>query len=645
MTNFSDLPAETRREILIHAVSVRGLRRGLRLRLVNSTPSHSAIVIAALQYADTSTEEFSQEVKNALYQSHILDDYRKTWSFTKPELKSRFDAFWQPYLTYKIMQKNWDDTILDGRICRATERLVQDMPYDARRHFFGQMSPSERKSNGNLCEIELYGGIYRAAERLLQVSHPEERSKEISHEVLKRYIYAFCSHPGRILKGARMNGRRYNTCAFSGPLCFLEMALVNDCQEGIRSALNDPAVDDMFSHIVESECRHAYLCNHNITATAAECGNLVLLAKIFSNPNAQPSPNVQPRRNVQPRQNVLQRLVYDTAVGKGLLDVVKFVMDLCKHSPDFGPRYDLGEVAICSGVLRSRSVDFCSQLFQLLASQMKNNNGLGKRRQGDRRLTKTCFEYSNILRIVAWSSPQRADVAEWLLDRGASVSLTVQGERRLVTSTQHGRSLVTGIQSGFWTPLERAVKGGNEKIVRLLLDRGPALDTFQTTCCYEEAAKQGRLDIMRMLVEYNARVAPRLSTVCRERHWRCTLMMHAVRTENEGLCRYLAEHGACVSDSALNVAIDESLVSMVQLLLELGAIVTEHNIQRAKVLRRPRPVDPRVLLDQRRIRKSRYPYGSLYGGRCARIYLRVERIGEESVSEVIALLKAHNNAT
>ena len=122
-------------------------------------------------------------------------------------------------------------------------------------------------------------------------------------------------------------------------------------------------------------------------------------------------------------------------------------------------------------------------------------------------------------------------------------------------------------------------------------------------------------------------------------------MMHAVRTENEGLCRYLAEHGACVSDSALNVAIDESLVSMVQLLLELGAIVTEHNIQRAKVLRRPRPVDPRVLLDQRRIRKSRYPYGSLYQGRYARIYSRVESIGDESVSEVIALLKAHNNAT
>ncbi|CAN9358231.1 unnamed protein product [Alternaria alternata] len=533
------------------------------------------------------------------------------------------------------MQKNWDDTNLDGRIYRATERLVQDMPYDARRHLFGQMSPSERKGNEDLNEIELYGGIYRAAERLLQVSHPEERSKEISHEVLKQYIYAFCSHPGRILKEARMNGRRYKTCAFRGPLYFLEMALVNDCQEGIRSALNDPAVDDMFSHIVESECRHAYLCNHNITATAAECGNLVLLAKIFSSPNAQPSPNVQPRRNVQPRQNVLQRLVYDTAVEKGLLDVVKFVTDLCKHLPDFDPRHDLGEVAICSGVLRSRSVDFCSQLFQLLASQFKNNDSLGKRRQGDRRLTKSYFEYSNILRIVAWSSPQRADVAEWLLDRGASASLTVHGERRLVT----------GIQNGFWTPLERAVKGGNEKIVRLLLDRGLALDTFQTTCCYEEAAKQGRLDIMRMLVEYNARVAPRLSTVCRERHWRCTLMMHAVRTENEGLCRYLAEHGACVSDSALNVAIDESLVSMVQLLLELGAIVTEHNIQRAKLLRRPRPVVPRVLLDQRRIRKFRYPYGSLYEGRrYARIYPWVESIGDESESEVIALLKAHNNA-
>jgi hypothetical protein len=635
-------------------------------------PSHPAIVIAALQYADTSIEEFSQEVKNALYQSHILDDYRESSWRTKPELelKSRFDAFWQPYLTYKIMRKNWDDTILDGRTHRATERLVQDMPHDARRRFLGQMSPSELKSEEKLNKIELYRGIYRAAERLLQVSHPEERSKEISHEVLKQYIYAFCSHPRRILKEARITSMRYKTCAFSGSLYFLEMALVNDCQEGIRSALNDPAVDDMFSHIVETECRHAYLCNHYITATAAECGNLVLLTKIFSSPN------------FQPRQIVLQRLVFDTAVEKGLLDVVKFIMDPCKHSSDFDPRYDWCENAICSGVLRSRSVDFCSQLFQLLASQLENNNGLKRKPRGNRRLTKSYFEYSNILRIVAWSSPQRADVAEWLLDRGASASLTVQGERRLVTSNQHGRRLVTGIQCGFWTPLERAVKGGNEKIVRLLLDRGPALDTFQTTCCYEEAAKQGRLDIMRMLVEYNARVAPRLLTVCRELHWRCTLMMHAVRTENEGLCRYLAEHGACISDSALNVAIDESLVSMVQLLLELGAIVTEHNIQRAKLLRRPRPAVPRffgsskanhghivgrqagsasdcqrpagrpfphmsimdIHLDQQPIRKFQYPYGSLDGGRYARMYTFVTDTFHPRASEVITLLEAHNNA-
>ncbi|KAL1796061.1 hypothetical protein ACET3X_006285 [Alternaria dauci] len=598
MTNLSNLPAETRREILIHAVNVRGLRRGLRLRLVN--------------------KEFSQEVKNALYQSYVLEDYQERWLYTKSDLQHEFDAFWQSYLTYKIMRRNWDNTDLDGRVYRATESLRPDMPPDARRRVFRQISQSERKSNGKLFEIDLYERTYRAAERLFQVNHPGEKSKEISHKVLKQYIYAFCRHPQRMLKSVRLKFRRYKTCPFSDPLHFLEMALVNDCEEGIKLALDDPAIDDVLSHDIERGS--APLCHHYIITTAAECGNLVLLGKIFSNPT------------FQQRHNELGRQVFEAAVEKGRLDAIRFIMDKRRHSSDFSTRYQSTEDAVRSGVLKSRSVNFYSQLSELLAFRLKKDNGLVKNERDTHlsRVRRNYLEHDHMLRIIALGSPQRADVAEWLLNHGASASLTADGEKTFMISTQ----------SVFWPPLERAVKGGNEKIVRLLLDRGPNLSAFQTSCCYEEAAKQGRLDIVHILVEYGARVGWRPST-CRELHWRCTLMMHAVRTENEGLCRYLVEHGTCVSDGALNAAIDELLVSMVKLLLELGAVVTEHNIRRAKLLESPALFPDKGMVEfvnVRPARKFQFPYGT-YGGR----RLRMSSNADTSRSEVIALLEAHNN--
>jgi uncharacterized protein YfeS len=52
------------------------------------------------------------------------------------------------------------------------------------------------------------------------------------------------------------------------------------------------------------------------------------------------------------------------------------------------------------------------------------------------------------------------------------------------------------------------------------------------------------------------------------------LLMHAVLLEHKEMCRYLIAHDAEVNDMALTKAIEESLESMVQLLIDHGATVT-----------------------------------------------------------------------
>jgi hypothetical protein len=61
-------------------------------------------------------------------------------------------------------------------------------------------------------------------------------------------------------------------------------------------------------------------------------------------------------------------------------------------------------------------------------------------------------------------------------------------------------------------------------------------------------------------------------------------MALVVLIENEDLCRYLMEHRAILNNRALESAIKASLVSMVQLLLDLRADVAEGMIASAERL-------------------------------------------------------------
>ncbi|KAI4706448.1 hypothetical protein J4E89_008865 [Alternaria sp. Ai002NY15] len=179
-----------------------------------------------------------------------------------------------------------------------------------------------------------------------------------------------------------------------------------------------------------------------------------------------------------------------------------------------------------------------------------------------------------LLCLVARKSPQRVDVAERLLEQGASLKQKAHVKRRGAEASYTGSD----------SPLEQAIKGGNEGILRLLLNRGADARVLDNDTL-EVAVKRGRLDIVRMLVENGTRVTPRLPSSGRKEHWRWTedrLMAHAVLTENEALCRYLVERGAIVNEHALWAAADASLVSMVRFLVDVGAEINEQMIERAK---------------------------------------------------------------
>ena len=80
---------------------------------------------------------------------------------------------------------------------------------------------------------------------------------------------------------------------------------------------------------------------------------------------------------------------------EGRLDVVRFIIEPRRHLPEFDLAFCLVGEALLAGVLKSRSVDFCSQLFELLASRLKEAD----------RSAKTYFQYDKLLSYVAYAGP------------------------------------------------------------------------------------------------------------------------------------------------------------------------------------------------------------------------------------------------
>jgi hypothetical protein len=80
------LPPELLRQVLVHAVTVRGLRMSLRLRLINRKATTLCTHFHDYDsFTDRLTGLFAVEVTHALHQSDVLDDHVKEKSLSSED--------------------------------------------------------------------------------------------------------------------------------------------------------------------------------------------------------------------------------------------------------------------------------------------------------------------------------------------------------------------------------------------------------------------------------------------------------------------------------------------------------------------------------------------------------------------------------
>jgi ankyrin repeat protein len=280
---------------------------------------------------------------------------------------------------------------------------------------------------------------------------------------------------------------------------------------------------------------------------AAEYGYPELVERGLSHPGFDPKDS-----------KVMDHVIIE-AILAGHLDVVRTPLE-SRGRQDSAVR-EIGEATLTTGMVRSPLVEFCSQLSNLLASILLGECPIKLFPSGNDRL----------LCDVAFASPQRVDVVEWLLEQGASVQDRLPPKHRYDSE----RALNRYGACSPCNPLRQTVQGGNKKIVRLLLERGADPNATDNDVL-EQAVLRGRLDIVRMLVEHGVHVKDkepptRHSKIGRQQE---SLVQLALLTENEKRCRYLIANGARIGLKALPRAAKRSLESMVRLLIDHGAIVT-----------------------------------------------------------------------
>lgn len=266
---------------------------------------------------------------------------------------------------------------------------------------------------------------------------------------------------------------------------------------------------------------------------------------------------------------------------EGNLPLVEFILEPRFGPPDFFSSSLCVEVNLLPGMLKSSSVDFFARLFDLLASKSSSKFPIEIYPP----------DMERVLDDIAYYRPQRVDVAEWLLDHAGATKV----DEKEAPSDQARRRR---------NQLCRAVKGGNEKIVQLLLERGAepeakgGVDSYKPyrTLGYSRnddmllhAVRSGRLDIVRILTKHGATVKAHLgenNVSCLDPAKSPHILNQAVLSENKSLCKFLIDHGAEIHDSSVAAAINEGLESMAHFLLEQGGgtHATTEMIDKAKRL-------------------------------------------------------------
>lgn len=122
---FANLPKELLQAILHHAIAVRGVKRGLRLRLVNSMYISSTTIDAIGQGTSLTicTERFAAEVIDTIYTHRMLDG-RFSQRLTPSQMPS-MPPFTSLYIEYRIHNSD-DSSVLYPRM-GFLRRIARDV--------------------------------------------------------------------------------------------------------------------------------------------------------------------------------------------------------------------------------------------------------------------------------------------------------------------------------------------------------------------------------------------------------------------------------------------------------------------------------------------------------------------------------------
>ncbi|KAH7089484.1 hypothetical protein FB567DRAFT_302111 [Paraphoma chrysanthemicola] len=343
--------------------------------------------------------------------------------------------------------------------------------------------------------------------------------------LLRACISALCYKPHRILTTEDLP----TLLPWDRTRHLLQAAIILDRMEVVKSLLDCPDFHGVFGGVTGSKhCPKPAEIWDNPIDLASQFARADILELLFTDRRLN--------------RTSLRAQAFRPAMRAGHLHIVEYILDPAWGSYEFILGVSCVYKDLIMGILRSPLIDFYPNICVLCGSPWTPDYSVQTIEP----------DVNQVLYEIAYQTPQREDVAMWLLDHGAVVQQRGPPRNRAAGSPSPSEPRYP------WNPLRQAVRGGNEKIVRLLLDRGA--DPLSTdNDLIELAVKSGRLDIVRMLIEHTPETPTRWtdgmsSTVQASK----SLLPFAISSGNEKLYEYLRCNP--IQESQAAVILEESYI-------------------------------------------------------------------------------------
>ncbi|KAI1771300.1 ankyrin [Hypoxylon cercidicola] len=459
---FSDLPNEVIHLILGPAVRARGLKRAVRLRLVNRV--------------------WNVAVEDAIFASGVLDEDNQI----NRVLRDVDFAFWHRYLVYRALHNRKPSSTRLALIRQVAERIAE-----IRGHDLHDSQEILRECVDELCRAVL---VFREV-----------------YGHLETYVASKAEPNVQLDEGSSEFQRALMTAA----------AYMNDLDLGrqLLPLRPDPALRSDCPPANNAKTQYTLGFFFDPYTMAAYRGNLDFISLLLEN---EPETTIYGNAH---RLTITYNAIWGSRIG---------VLDQAL-GPSFGAgTSDFMELrqSLVSGLSHIPSIDVFKRCFDLVQDSLQY----------------PCRPYNGIYR-QKWLSERfhraaecgAVPVMEYLAELGTPVDGHLSDE-----------------EDEFSSPISLAAFNGHENAVKWLLGRGANLARS-----LHAAVTHGSRRIVQVLLDHGA-----MNDTCAVQK----ALLETVKTENEGLFRFLVEQGAVLDKAtiikAIGIAEKEQLESMVEFLRE-----------------------------------------------------------------------------